>query len=63
MSRGTTHRTIRIVDEIWKPALQIAEKRGETLTDVVRDALIGYVAMHEARPEPRNDDKQPDPTP
>lgn len=42
MSRGTIHRTIRIPDEIWLPAKAKAEAEGETLSDVIREALRAY---------------------
>ena len=46
MSRGTTHRTIRIPDEVWQPALAVAEREGDTLSEIVRRALIAYTAAH-----------------
>jgi hypothetical protein len=42
MSRGTIHRTIRIGDDIWLPAKAKADRRGEHLSDVIRDALKLY---------------------
>lgn len=45
--RGTQHRGIRISDELWRAAKEIAKRRGETVADVVRAALERYVAEHE----------------
>lgn len=44
MSRGTTHRTVRIDDVLWEEAKEVAKERGENLSDVIRDALRQYVA-------------------
>jgi predicted transcriptional regulator len=38
---------VRVGDETWKAAQEIAAARGETLSDVVRRALERYVARHE----------------
>lgn len=46
-SRGTTRRTIRVPDHLWASALAAAEKRGETLSDVIRRALEEYAAKHD----------------
>jgi len=43
MSRGTTHRTVRIEDELWAAARQVATERGENLSEVIRRALVEYV--------------------
>ena len=46
MARRDTHtppRTIRIPDDEWQAAKAAAERRGETVTDVVRAALRRYV--------------------
>ena len=43
MSRGTTHRTVRIEDGLWEKARALAAERGESLSDVIRDALRVYV--------------------
>lgn len=43
MSRGTPNRAIRIPDELWYAALAVAAERGETLSDIIRDRLAGYV--------------------
>lgn len=41
--KGTPRRTVRIEDETWDAAKVEAESRGETLSDVIRRALIDYV--------------------
>lgn len=43
-SKGTARRTVRVSDEVWDAAMAVAEARGETLSDVIRDALIAYAA-------------------
>ncbi|MGH3828065.1 MAG: hypothetical protein ACRDQX_12985 [Pseudonocardiaceae bacterium] len=42
-SEGTARRSIRIPDEIWRPAVRKAQERGETVSDVLRRALIAYL--------------------
>ena len=46
MARGTTLRNIRIGDPLWLSAKEVAEKRGESLSDVIRAALERYVKRH-----------------
>ncbi|MCF3939917.1 hypothetical protein [Gordonia tangerina] len=46
MSRGTPNRNVRVPDNIWDPALRIAQARGETLSDVIREALTEYIAIY-----------------
>lgn len=43
MSKGTTHRTVRVDDELWLAAKAKAEAEGENLSDVIREALRAYV--------------------
>ena len=43
MSKGTTPRAIRISDELWQQAKAVAERRGDTISDVVRLALEWYI--------------------
>lgn len=38
----TRLRSMRIPDEVWDPAALVAAERGETVTDVVRRALVAY---------------------
>jgi len=42
----TPMRAIRVPDELWKAAQEIARERGETLSDVIRDGLTEYVKRH-----------------
>lgn len=39
----TTPRAIRIPDDLWEAALEKAHANGETLSEVVRQALERYV--------------------
>lgn len=43
MSKGTTPRAIRISDELWQEAKVVADRRSETISEVVRVALEKYV--------------------
>lgn len=43
MPRGTTLRNVRVPDEIWDAAKEQAEANGETVSDVVRRALVEYI--------------------
>ena len=43
MSKGTTPRAIRVEDDLWEAAKTATSERGETISDVVRIALIAYV--------------------
>lgn len=57
--RHTPLRTIRIDEPLWAAVQETAERRGETVSDVVRDALRGYVAQHVAG-DPRSEpDRHP----
>lgn len=47
MARGTTLRNFRADDELWQAALEKAEARGETISEVCRRALREYVAEDE----------------
>lgn len=42
MSKGTPIRNVRVPDDIWKPAKDKAEKRGDNLSEIIRKALIEY---------------------
>lgn len=46
MPRGTTLRNVRIADPLWDRAKEIAERRGESVSDVLRAALERYVKRH-----------------
>lgn len=39
-------RAVRVPDETWKPAQDVAKARGESVSQVVRDALERYVKRH-----------------
>lgn len=39
----TTRRSIRVPDNVWKPALRKARANGESLAEVVRRALVNYI--------------------
>lgn len=43
---GTTNRNVRVADALWKPAQKIADRRGETLSEVMRRTLREYVDAH-----------------
>jgi hypothetical protein len=43
MPRGTALRNVRIADKVWLPAKERAAENGETVSDVVRRALVEYV--------------------
>lgn len=43
MAKVTPLRNVRVDDELWCAAREVAKVRGETLSDVVRDALARYV--------------------
>jgi hypothetical protein len=42
----TPLRNVRIEDAIWEPALAVATKRGESLSKVMRDALVRYIRKY-----------------
>lgn len=42
----TPRRTIRVADDIWDAAARAAEARNESVSDVVRRALIRYAKAH-----------------
>lgn len=46
MPPGTTLRNFRADDSLWFRAKAVAEKRGESLSDVLRRALELYVKRH-----------------
>jgi Arc/MetJ family transcription regulator len=43
----TPQHTVRIDDELWDAAQRIAARRRETVSDVVRRALVEYVDKHQ----------------
>lgn len=46
MSHGTTHRTLRVEDDLWSEAKEVAGENDENLSDILRQALRDYIAMH-----------------
>lgn len=46
MARGTTLRNFRAPDSLWLRAKAVADQRGESLSDVIREALERYVKRH-----------------
>lgn len=40
---ATPHRTVRIPDEIWEPAIAKAAAEGTTVTAVIIDALVRFL--------------------
>lgn len=42
----TPQRAIRVPDDLWATAKAIAKARGETLSEVVREALVAYVRRY-----------------
>lgn len=43
MSKGTTHRSVRVEDELWETARALAAQNDETMSDIIRDALRRYI--------------------
>lgn len=41
---NTERRTVRIASALWDAALARAAERGESVSDVIRRALIAYVS-------------------
>ena len=46
MPRGTTLRNVRVDDELWQAAQAVASARGESVSEILRDALKRYVKKH-----------------
>ena len=46
MARGTTLRNFRADDELWQRAKKAAERRKESLSDVLRRSLEEYVEKY-----------------
>lgn len=46
MPRGTTLRNFRAEDALWAQAKAVAASRGESLSDILRAALVSYVKKH-----------------
>ena len=45
---GTPLRAFRVPDDLWRIALEVAEREGTTLSEVIRSALRAYVDAHRA---------------
>ncbi|WP_414706455.1 ribbon-helix-helix protein, CopG family [Rhodococcus pyridinivorans] len=43
MSKGTPQKAIRVDPELWETAKQIAYRRNETISEVIRRALTEYI--------------------
>jgi predicted transcriptional regulator len=43
VSRGTIHRTVRIDDALWTAAKAKADERGDSLSEIIREAIRAYV--------------------
>ena len=52
---NTTQRSFRAPDDLWAPALTVATRRGENLSDILRAALQAYVEQHEGETAHGND--------
>jgi predicted transcriptional regulator len=48
MSKGTPKRSIRIDDELWDRATEVAAKRDENLSAIIRKALENYINEQKA---------------
>lgn len=48
MAKGTPIRNIRVEDELWEAAAEVANARQESLSEAVRQFLRDYIAAHEA---------------
>ena len=54
MAKGTPLRNIRIDDELWQAAAEVANERQESLSEVMRQFLRDYIATHGANTEPKS---------
>jgi len=45
--KAMAHRTIRIPDQLWQDARDVAERRDETVSDAIRRFLEGYVRRNQ----------------
>lgn len=46
-TKGTPKRGIRIDDELWNKAQEIAKENGDNLSFIIRDRLREYVEDHQ----------------
>jgi len=42
----TPLRAVRVADDLWSEAQRIARSRGESVSDIMRAALVRYVKRH-----------------
>ena len=42
----TPTRAVRVPDELWRAAMEVARSRGESLSAVIRDLLVEYVRRY-----------------
>jgi predicted DNA-binding protein len=42
----TKGKSVRVPDELWQEAMELARENGETNSDIVREALQEYVEKH-----------------
>ena len=42
MSKGTDRRTVRVAQDLWDEAGRVAASNGETISEVIRRALVKY---------------------
>jgi len=54
----TPNRNLRVVDEVWKPALASAKTQGQTITDVITQFLRWYL-RHPGAKLPERPPRQP----
>jgi predicted transcriptional regulator len=47
MTKGTKQRSIRIDDDLWNKAQEIAAMNGDNLSFIIRDRLREYVEDHQ----------------
>lgn len=45
---NTKNRTVRVEDEIWDKAVEVAKANGENVSVVIRRALIHYVKENQS---------------
>lgn len=46
MSRGTRQRSVRVEDELWTAAKDVADENDDNLSDIIRAALKDYIAAN-----------------
>lgn len=51
----TRVRTVRVDDELWEDCQRIAAERRETLSAVMKRALVEYRDEHKVKPQPQEE--------